>query len=154
MCAGVLLKPRCWGTLNSIGSLHRPMSLTQLHKAIGKRLGFTHKSSAKPTRTKKLLVKRTLSRNGRPQVTGIPAHLRESASYPSGFGFAIAALIQLHGKPSRSLDACMAFCVCMRPRTLLSRRWIRILTMVAQSTTLSSRTAGPLQAGGNCSERN
>eukprot|EP00435_Cladocopium_sp_Y103_P073051 s121_g42.t1 len=50
------------------------------------------------------LVKKTISKSGKQQVTGIRGALRESASYPAGFGFALAALIEPEGSPAQSLD--------------------------------------------------
>ena len=58
------------------------------------------------TRTnQKTLVKKTVSKvTGQIQVTGIHSALRASASYPSDFGFALAALLTPQGCPSTSLD--------------------------------------------------
>ena len=58
------------------------------------------------TRTnQKTLVKKTVSKaTGHIQVTGIRSALRASASYPSDFGFALAALLTPQGCPSTSLD--------------------------------------------------
>lgn len=49
-------------------------------------------------------MKKTISKSGKQQVTGIRGALRESASYPAGFGFALAALIEPEGSPAQSLD--------------------------------------------------
>ena len=63
-----------------------------------------HMHSFVRTQKRTALVKKTISKSGKKQVTGIRGALRESASYPPGFGFALAALIQPKGCPAQSLD--------------------------------------------------
>ena len=73
-------------------------------------LGAHWEKSFRP-RTSKKLVKKTVSKAGKVQVTGIPSHLRESAEYPDDFGWAVAALARPGDLPEPSTDA--GFYACM-----------------------------------------
>ena len=53
---------------------------------------------------KKDLVKKTISKGGKKQVTGISKALKESASYPPGFGYALAALMEPQGSKATFQD--------------------------------------------------
>ena len=48
------------------------------------------------------LVKHTISKDGRRQVTGQKKNLEISANYPIQFGLAVAGLIAPYGSPKRS----------------------------------------------------
>jgi len=50
------------------------------------------------------LVKKSISKTGKRQVTGVPKALRESGSYPIQFGMAIAALLNPFGEPKESTE--------------------------------------------------
>ena len=54
---------------------------------------------------RKPLLKKTISKTGKPQVTGLPNQLKQSAAYPWAFGLAVGALLSPEGLPNPSADS-------------------------------------------------
>ncbi|CAK9024608.1 unnamed protein product [Durusdinium trenchii] len=78
----------CWSTLTAVSSLRRPLNIQQLRRLLDR----------------KPLVKKTISKTGKPQVTGLPNQLKQSAAYPWAFGLAVGALLSPEGLPNPSAE--------------------------------------------------
>ena len=94
-CVGCVLQMRLWSTLPNIESLRRPMSFSMLRRIRRKPSGCTYLRVHIPTLSNcklrgKKLVKRYTDRLGMRRVVGIKGALSKSASYPIGFGYAMA----------------------------------------------------------------
>lgn len=52
-------------------------------------------------------MKKTISKQGKVQITGIPKALKQSGAYPWAFGLALGALVKCTGAPSSSGETCL-----------------------------------------------
>lgn len=90
--ASTLKMTTLWGNLPDLTGLWRPLNRKLLMEALARRNGING------------LVRKTVDKNGKKRVTGIKSKLASSATYPRGFGVAIARMMPSRGARPDDLE--------------------------------------------------